>query len=169
MSKVKITLPDDSVREYDKGIKVYDIARDISEGLARVVVGAKVNGDVVGLKYEIDEDANVSLLKFDDEDGSEVFRHTSAHMLAQAVTRLFPDVKLAIGPAIKDGYYYDFDTEHRFTPEDLEKIEKEMENIAKEDLELERFELSREEALKFLKEKDELYKVELVEGLPEDS
>jgi len=169
MSKVKITLPDDSVREYDKGIKVYDIARDISEGLARVVVGAKVNGDVVGLKYEIDEDANVSLLKFDDEDGSEVFRHTSAHMLAQAVTRLFPDVKLAIGPAIKDGYYYDFDTEHRFTPEDLEKIEKEMENIAKEDLELERFELSREEALKFLKEKDELYKVELVEGLPEDA
>lgn len=168
MDKIKVTLPDGSVREFDKGITVLDVAKDISEGLARVVVGGKVNGKVMDLKREIFEDSNVSLLKFDEEDGREVFSHTSAHMLAQAVKRLFPDTKLAIGPSIKDGFYYDFDTEHRFTPEDLEKIEKEMSKIAKEDLELERFVLSRDEAIKLLKENDEMYKVELVQDLPED-
>lgn len=168
MDKIKVTLPDGSVREFDKGITVLDVAKDISEGLARVVVGGKVNGKVMDLKSELFEDSNVSLLKFDEEDGREVFSHTSAHMLAQAVKRLFPDTKLAIGPSIKDGFYYDFDTEHRFTPEDLEKIEKEMSKIAKEDLELERFVLSRDEAIKLLKENDEMYKVELVQDLPED-
>ncbi|WP_034429391.1 threonine--tRNA ligase [Caldisalinibacter kiritimatiensis] len=166
---VKITLPDGSVREYQKGIKVIDIAKDISEGLARVVVGAKVNDEVVGLKTEIDEDSNVTLLKFNDEDGADIFRHTSTHILAQAVKRLFPDTKLAIGPAIKDGFYYDFDTEHKFTPDDLEKIEKEMKKIVKEDLDIERFELDRDEAIKFLKDRGEDYKVELVEDLPEDA
>ncbi|EOD00913.1 Threonyl-tRNA synthetase [Caldisalinibacter kiritimatiensis] len=169
MEMVKITLPDGSVREYQKGIKVIDIAKDISEGLARVVVGAKVNDEVVGLKTEIDEDSNVTLLKFNDEDGADIFRHTSTHILAQAVKRLFPDTKLAIGPAIKDGFYYDFDTEHKFTPDDLEKIEKEMKKIVKEDLDIERFELDRDEAIKFLKDRGEDYKVELVEDLPEDA
>jgi threonyl-tRNA synthetase len=169
MSMVKITLPDGSVREYEKGVKVIDIAKDISEGLARVAVGANVNDITVGLKYEVNEDCNVSILKFNDEEGADIFRHTSAHILAQAVKRLFPDVKLAIGPAIKDGFYYDFDTEHRFTPEDLEKIEKEMKKIVKEKLDLERFELPRDEAIEFLKEKKEDYKVELVENLPDDA
>ncbi|KNF07942.1 threonine--tRNA ligase ThrS [Gottschalkia purinilytica] len=169
MSKISIKLPDGSVREYDKGTKVIDIAKDISEGLARVVVGAKVNGELSELNKEITEDSNLELLKFDDEDGKEIFRHTSAHMLAQAVKRHFPDAKLAIGPSIKDGFYYDIDTEHRFTPEDLELLEKEMKKIAKEDLKIERFALSREEALKSLKEQKEEYKVELVEDLPEGS
>ncbi|AFS77681.1 threonine--tRNA ligase ThrS [Gottschalkia acidurici 9a] len=167
MSKIKITLPDGSVREFDNGVKVIDIARDISEGLSRVVLGAKVNGELKGLNDEVNEDSDVSLLKFEDEEGREIFRHTSAHILAQAVKRLFPDSKLAIGPAIKDGFYYDIDTEHRFTPEDLEAIEKEMKKIAKEDLLIERFVLDREEALEYLKGLGgEDYKLELVQDLP---
>lgn len=169
MNRIKITLPDGSVKEYDKGVTVYEIAKDISEGLARQSVGAKVNGKILGVKDTIEEDATVSILKFDDDEGKDIFRHTSSHILAQAVKKLFPDVKLAIGPAIKDGFYYDFDTEHRFTPEDLEKIEEEMRKIVREDYELEKFILPRDEAIKFLKEKGEPYKVELVEDLPEDS
>ena len=168
MDKIKVTLPDGSVREFDKGVTVLDVAKDISEGLARVVVGAVVDGEVLDLKRELEKDCNLSLLKFEDEDGREVFSHTSAHMLAQAVKRLFPGTKLAIGPSIKDGYYYDFDTDHRFTPEDLERIEKEMKKIAKEDLEVERFVLPRDKALELLKEMGEEYKVELVNDLPED-
>ncbi|WP_425449628.1 threonine--tRNA ligase [Dethiothermospora halolimnae] len=168
MAKIKVTLPDGSVREHESGVTIMDVAKDISSGLARVVVGARVDGETKGLMEELNEDVKLELLKFDDEDGQEVFRHTSAHMLAQAVKRLFPDVKLAIGPSIKDGFYYDFDTEHRFTPEDLEKIEKEMKKIAKEKLELERFELPRDEAIEYLKENGEEYKVELVQDLPED-
>ena len=166
---IKITLPDGSVKEHDKGVKVFDVAKGISEGLARVVVGAEVNGEIVSLQHEIQEDASLKLFKFNDEEGAKIFRHTSSHILAQAVKRLFPDTKLAIGPAIKDGFYYDFDTEHRFTPEDLEKIEKEMKKIVKEDLKLERFELPRDEAIEFLKEQQENYKVELVENLAEDA
>lgn len=169
MSKIDITLPDGSVRQYDSGVKIIDIAKDISEGLARVVLGANVNGELLGLEDQVNENANIQLLKFEDEGGREVFRHTSAHMLAQAVKRHFPDAKLAIGPAIKDGFYYDIDVDHRFTPEDLEILEKEMAKIAKEDLELKKFVLSRNEALEFVKKHDEKYKVELIEDLPEDS
>ncbi|WP_352420816.1 threonine--tRNA ligase [Proteiniborus sp.] len=169
MSKINITLPDGSVRQYDSGVKVIDIAKDISEGLSRVVLGANVNGELLGLNDEINEDAKIQLLKFEDEGGREVFRHTSAHILAQAVKRHFPDAKLAIGPAIKDGFYYDIDVEHRFTPEDLEILEKEMAKIAKEDLEIKKFVLPRDEALEFVKKHDENYKVELIEDLPEDS
>lgn len=169
MSKINIKLPDGSVRQYDSGIKVIDIAKDISEGLARVVLGANVNGELYGLEDQVNEDADVQLLKFEDEGGREVFRHTSAHMLAQAVKRHFPDAKLAIGPAIKDGFYYDIDVEHRFTPEDLEILEKEMAKIAKEDLELKKFVLPRNEALEFVRKSDEKFKVELIEDLPEDS
>ncbi|MBS4536283.1 threonine--tRNA ligase [Clostridium sp. D2Q-14] len=168
MSKIKITLPDNSVREYEDVVSPLQVAKDISEGLARAVVGAEVDGKVVGLKEEIKEDAYLKLLKFDDKDGAEVFRHTSAHILANAVKRLFPDTKLAIGPAIDDGFYYDFDTNHRFTPEDLEKIEKEMKKIVKEDLSMEKFVLPRDEAIKYLQEQGEDYKVELVEDLPKD-
>lgn len=169
MEKIKIMLPDNSVREYEKGVTVYEVAKGISEGLARVALGAKVNNKVLGLKDKIEEDSKVSILKFEDKEGREIFRHTSSHILAQAVKRIFPDVKLAIGPAIEDGFYYDFDTEHRFTPEDLEKIEEEMAKIVKEGYELEKFVLPRDEAIKFLKEKEEPYKVELVEDLPEDA
>jgi len=169
MSKINITLPDGSVRQFESGVKVVDIAKDISEGLARVVLGAFVNGELLGLEDQVNEDAKIQLLKFEDEGGQEIFRHTSAHMLAQAVKRHFPEAKLAIGPAIKDGFYYDIDVDHRFTPEDLEVLEKEMAKIAKENLELKKFVLDRNEALDYLKKAGEDYKVELVQDLPEDS
>ncbi len=166
---IRITLPDGSTREYETGIKIIDVAKDISEGLARVNVGAEVNGEVKELNFKLQEDCRVSLLKFNDENGAEIFRHTSSHILAQAVKRLWHDTKLAIGPAIKDGFYYDFDTEHRFTTEDFEKIESEMKKIVKENLELERFELPRNEAIELMKEKSEDYKVDLIKNLPEDA
>ncbi|MFS8541524.1 MAG: TGS domain-containing protein, partial [Tissierellales bacterium] len=168
MEKINIKLPDGSVRVYDKGTKLLDVAKDISEGLARVVLGAVVNGDIKGLQETVDEDAEVRFVKFEDEEGKKIFWHTSAHIMALAVKRLFPDVKFAIGPAIDDGFYYDFDTEHRFTPEDLEKIEKEMEKIVKENYELERIVVPREEALEYFRNKGAVYKVELIEDLPED-
>ena len=165
---IKITLPDGSVREFEEGVKVIDVAKDISDGLARVVVGATVNGETKGLMEEIQEDSEVSLLKFEDEQGQEIFRHTSAHILAQAIKRLYPSAKLAIGPSIKNGFYYDIDCEHRFTEEDLEVIEKEMKKIAKEDIALGRFTLGRDEAIEKLVAEGEDYKVELVKDLPED-
>lgn len=165
---IKITLPDGSVREFESGVKIIDIAKDISEGLARVVVGARVNGETRGLLEELHEDSEVSLLKFEDEEGQDIFRHTSAHILAQAIKRLYPSAKLAIGPAIKNGFYYDIDCEHRFTEENLLDIEKEMKKIAKEDIELGRFTLGRAEAIEKLIAEGEDYKVELVEDLPED-
>lgn len=166
---IKITLTDGSIKEYEKGTKVVDVAKDISEGLARVIVGAEINGEVKELNYAIEEDSTLNLLKFSDEKGADVFRHTSAHILAQAVKRLWPDTKFAIGPSIKDGFYYDFDTEHRFVTEDFEKIEAEMKKIVKENLKLERFELPRDEALSYMKDRNETYKVELIENLPEDA
>ncbi|NLY77834.1 MAG: threonine--tRNA ligase [Tissierellia bacterium] len=168
MEKINIKLPDGSIKEYQKGVTVLDVAKDISEGLARVVLGALVNGDVKGLQETIDEDADVRFVKFEDKEGKEIFWHTSAHIMALAVKRLFPDVKFAIGPAIDDGFYYDFDTEHRFTPEDLEMIEQEMEKIVKENHVLERFVVPRNDALEYFKNKQEAYKVELIEDLPED-
>ena len=145
-----------------------EVAKDISEGLARVALGAVVNGDIKGMQETIDEDAHVRIVKFEDKEGKEIFWHTSAHIMAHAVMKLFPDVKFAIGPAIEDGFYYDFDTEHRFTPEDLEEIEKEMVKIAQEGYAMERFVMPRDKALEYFKEKDEVYKVELIENLPED-
>lgn len=168
MEKVKIVLKDGSFREVDKGTTVLDIAKQISEGLARMAVGGEIDGNLVDLSYPVEKDCQLSILRFEDEDGKEFFRHTSSHILAQAVKRLYPGTKLAIGPAIDNGFYYDFDSEHKFTPEDLEKIEKEMEKIAKEDLSLERFELPRNEAIAFMEEKNEDYKVELIQDLPED-
>ena len=143
---IKVTLKDGSVREFENEISVMDIAKSISEGLARVIVAASVNGRVVGLNYIVKEDCDLNLFKFEDEEGKDVFRHTSAHILAQAIKRLYPEAKFAIGPTVENGFYYDIDLEHRLTNEDLEKLEKEMKKIAKEDIAVERYELSREEA-----------------------
>ena len=166
---MKITLKDGSVREYDKSMSVYEIASDISEGLARVAMAGEVNGEVVDLRTVVSEDCELNILTFQDEGGKDTFRHTSSHILAQAVKRLYPETKLAIGPAIADGFYYDVDRDIPFTTEDLEKIEKEMKKIMKEALPVESFTLPREEAIALMKEKEEPYKVELIEDLPEDA
>ncbi|WP_270474641.1 threonine--tRNA ligase [Clostridium cochlearium] len=164
---INITLKDGKVIEVEKGVRVSDIAMKISPALYKKAVGAKVNGEVAELMTEIKEDSQLEILTFDDEDGRRTVRHTASHILAQAVKRLYPEAKLAIGPAIDNGFYYDFDIDFTFTPEMLEKIEKEMSKIIKENLEIERFELPREEAIKLAKDADEPYKVELIEDLPE--
>lgn len=169
MEMVKIKLKDGSIKEVAKGTTVYDVAAAISGRLAKEAIVGNVDGKTVDLSYPIHEDCELSILKFEDEEGAHAFRHTSSHIMAQAVLRLFPGTKLAIGPAIDNGFYYDFDTEHKFVPEDLEKIEAEMQRIIKEDLKLERFELPRDEAIKFMSEKEEPYKVELINDLPEDA
>ncbi|MBE7065558.1 MAG: threonine--tRNA ligase [Ruminococcaceae bacterium] len=166
---MNITLKDGSVKVFDSPMTVFEIAFSISEGLSRAACGGLVDGDVVDMSYVIDKDCSLSILTFNDEEGRKVFRHTASHVLAQAVKRLFPDVKLAIGPAIEDGFYYDFDSEVTFTADVIVKIEEEMKKIVKEKIPLERFELSRVEAIKFMEERNEPYKVELINDLPEDS
>ena len=166
---MKITLKDGSFKEYESSMSVIDIAKDISEGLARAATAAKVNGELVDLRTVVAEDAELEILTFDSEDGRGAFNHTASHIMAQAVKRLYPETKLAIGPSIDNGFYYDLDRETPFVADDLEKIEAEMKKIVKENLELVRFTKSREEAICYFKEKDEPYKVELVEDLPEDA
>jgi threonyl-tRNA synthetase len=166
---IKVTLKDGSERTYQPGITVKEIAEDISAGLARVALAAKIKGKVVDLNTVVNEDVDLEILTFDSEEGQAVYRHSTSHVLAEAVQRLFPGTKLAIGPAIKDGYYYDFDSDHKFSPEDLEKIEAEMNKIIKEDRPFVRFELSRDEAIKKFTESGEQYKVELINDLPEDA
>lgn len=166
---IKITLPDGSVKEHEEGIMLLDVAKDISEGLARAVVGAKVNGELKGLQEKLNDDAEVSFVKFEDKEGKEIFWHTSSHIMAAAIQRLFPETKFAIGPAIENGFYYDLDSEHKFSQEDLEKIEAEMKKIVKEGHRLERVELPREEALAMFEEKNDIYKVEIINELPEGS
>ena len=163
-----ITLKDGSKREVQEGISVIDLAKEISEGLARVATAGRVDGKVVDLRYNLNKDCNVEILTFDNEDGKKAYWHTTSHIMAQAIKRLYKDVKLAIGPAIDSGFYYDFDTEYRFSEADFEKIEAEMKKIIKEDLPIERFELPRSEAIKLMKDAGEDYKVELIEDLPED-
>lgn len=165
---MKIRLKDNNVKEYPEGVSVLDIAKDISPGLARAAMAGEVNGRTTDLRTKIYEDADLNILTFEDEGGKKAFWHTSSHILAQAVKRLFPEAKLAIGPAIDNGFYYDFDVDNPFSPEDLEAIEKEMARIVKENLELEYFELPRDEAIKLMEEKGESYKVELINELPED-
>jgi len=164
---IKITLKDGSIKELEHEMSIIEIAKSISEGLARVATAGTVNGKTVDLRYIVKEDCDLNILTFNDDEGKRAFRHTAAHILSQAVKRLFPEAKLAIGPAIDNGFYYDFDLEGGFTNEDLEKIEAEMKKIVKEDLAIECFKLPREEAIKFMKEQDEPYKVELIEDLPE--
>ena len=166
---MKITLKDGSVREYAQPMAVIDIAKDISEGLARMACVAEIDGEVKDLRTVIDQDCSLNILTAKDPEGLAALRHTASHVMAQAVKRLWPDTKLAIGPSIADGFYYDVDPAQPLTAEDLEKIEAEMKKIIKEALPLERFELPREEAIAFMKEKNEPYKVELIEDLPEDS
>ncbi len=164
---IKVTLKDGSNKEYQSGITIKEVAESISAGLARVALAGEVDGKVKELDFKLENDCSLSLLTFSDEGGRFAYRHTASHVLAQAVKRLFPNVKLAIGPAIENGFYYDFDTEKNFAPEDLAKLEKEMEKIIKEDIPLERFTLPREEAIRFMEEKGEPYKVELIQDLPE--
>ncbi len=166
---IKITLKDGSTKEYNEGITIMQIAESISAGLARVALAAEVDGAVRDLSTVLEKDCSLNLLTFDSEGGKQAFRHTASHILAQAVKRLYADAKLAIGPAIDNGYYYDFDMERPFTPEDLEKIEAEMNKIVKEDYLLERFTLPRKEAMRYMEEMSEPYKIELIRDLPEDS
>ena len=166
---MKVTLKDSSNMEFENGISVLEVAKSISEGLARAACAAKVNGEVVDLRTALNDDCELEILTFKDEEGKKAFRHTASHVMAQAVKRLYPDTKLAIGPSIDDGFYYDFDRETAFSAEELADIEKEMKKIVKENIKLERFTLPREEAIKFMEEKEEPYKVELIQDLPEDA
>ena len=163
---MKITLKDGSVKEYGSAMSVIDIANDISEGLGRNACAGEVNGKVVDLRTVIDSDCELSILTFNDEEGKKAYRHTASHVLAEAVKRLYPEAKCAIGPAIDEGFYYDFDTPP-FTRDDLDKLEAEIKKIIKEGHELTRFTLKRDEAIKFMEEKGEPYKVELIKDLPE--
>jgi threonyl-tRNA synthetase len=169
MKKIKITLKDDSIKEVSQSTTILTLAEGISKKLSKIALAGEVNGTTSGLSYVLQEGDKVSILTFEDEGGKDVFRHTSSHILAQAVKRLFKDAKLAIGPSIENGFYYDFDTEHKFTPEDLILIEKEMKKIVDENLQIERFELPRDEAIALMNTKDEPYKVELIKDLPENS
>ncbi|MBP5331765.1 MAG: threonine--tRNA ligase [Lachnospiraceae bacterium] len=165
---MKITLKDGSVKEYGSAMSVIDIAKDLSEGLARVACAGTIDGKVVDLRTVVDKDCALSILTFDDEDGKKAYRHTASHVVAEAVKRLYPNAKVAIGPAIDEGFYYDFDTPP-FTRDDLDKIEEEIKKIIKDGHEITRYTLPRAEAIKFMQEKEEPYKVELIEDLPEDA
>ena len=159
---VKVTLKDDVVKEFQSGTTVMDIAKSIGMGLYKAACLAKIDGETCDLRTPVTKDCHVEILTFDDEDGKKAFWHTTSHILAQAVKRLYPSAKLAIGPSIANGFYYDFDVDFAFTPEILEKIEAEMKKIVKENIPLEQFDLSADEALKLMEEKDEPYKVELI-------
>ncbi len=163
----KLTLPDGNIREFDESMDVYSIVGEISKGLQREATGAVLNGQVIGMQDIPHEDGDFEILKFEDDRGKRVFWHTSAHLMALAIERLFPGVKFAIGPAIENGFYYDFDTPHRFTPEDLEKIEEEMMKIVKDGATLDRYVMKREDAIDHFKKLDEKYKVDLIEHFPE--
>ncbi len=166
---ITLTLKDGSKKEFENPVSAYDAAASISQGLARVALAAQIDGEVCDLRHIIDKDCQLAVLTFDDAEGKRAYRHTASHILAQAVKRLYPEAKLAIGPAIDNGFYYDFDSETVFSPEVLEKLEAEMNKIIKEDLPITRFTLPRDEAIALMKEKNEPYKVELIEDLPEDS
>ncbi len=166
---INITFPDGSVRQYDDGVSAHQIAESISPRLRKATLAAELDGKLYDAELPIHGDHSIKLLTFADEGGRWTYRHTGSHVLAQAVKRLWPEVKLAIGPAIDNGFYYDFDTDIPFSPEDFPKIEAEMAKIVAENHPLERFELPREEAIKFMQEREEPYKVELINDLPEDA
>ena len=165
---IKVTLKDNSCIEVEEGLSVLDVAKKISEGLARMATCAEVDGKVVDLRYILNNDCSLNIFTFENDlEGKKAYWHTTSHILAQAIKRLYPEMKLAIGPSIDNGFYYDFDTDTPFTPEMLSALEGEMKKIIKEDLLIERFELPRKEAIKFMEEKNEPYKVELIKDLPE--
>ncbi|MGN0466801.1 MAG: threonine--tRNA ligase [Lachnospiraceae bacterium] len=165
---MEITLKDGSKKQYDNAMSILDIAKDLSEGLARVACAGEIDGEVKDLRTVVDKDCELNILTFQDDKGKDAFRHTASHILAQAVKRLYPEAKCAIGPAIEEGFYYDFDMPS-LSRDDLDKIEKEMKKIVKENHKITSFTLPREEAIALMREKDEPYKVELIEDLPEDS
>lgn len=164
---ITITLKDGSSKEYNEGISIKEVAENISAGLARVALAGEVDGIVKDLSFKLEKDCKLNLLTFDSEGGKLTYRHTTSHIMAQAVKRLYPEVKLGIGPSIENGFYYDFDSDKTFSSEDIQKIEREMEKIVKEDLPIERYTLQREEAIQFMEERNEPYKVELIRDLPE--
>ncbi len=165
---IKIVLKDGSIKEVEQGISVLELARNISEGLAKIATSAIVDGKVRDLRYILEEDAKVDILTFDDEEGKKAYWHTTTHIMAQAVKRLFPNTKLGIGPAIENGFYYDFKVDKPFDEDDIKRIEEEANKIIKENLEINRFTLSRQEAIKKMKELKEDYKVQLIEELPDN-
>ncbi len=165
---INVTLKDGTSKQYDNGITVLEVAKDLSEGLARNACCGIVNGETEDLRFELDEDCTLEICTFDSDEGRRAYRHTCSHILAQAVKRLYPQAKLAIGPSTADGFYYDFD-DVSFSPEDFEAIEKEMKKIVKEALPIERFELPREDAIRLMEDMKEPYKVELIQDLPEDA
>ena len=169
MADVKIILPDGSAKEYAAGTTLGEAVKQLSNSLAKKVLAANVNGELTDLREELVDGSEVAFLTFEDDGGKHTLRHTASHILAQAVKRLWPEAKLAIGPAIDKGFYYDIDMEHTLTPEDLGKIEKEMSRIVKENLPITKSVMSRQEAIEFFKSKNEDYKVELIEDLPEDA
>ena len=165
---IKVELKDGKRLEVSEGISVLELAKQISEGLARMATAGRVDGKVVDLRYVLNQDCKVEILTFENDlEGKKAYWHTTSHIMAQAVKRVVPSANLAIGPSIDNGFYYDFDVEVPFTDEDKAKIEEEMKKIIKEDLAIERFVLPREEAIQFMQEKGEPYKVELIEDLPE--
>lgn len=166
---MKITLKDGSVREYAETKTVLEIAKDLSEGLARAACAGEIDGERVDLRTKVDRDCRLNILTFEEKGGRDAFRHTASHILAQALKRLYANVKLAIGPSVDDGFYYDVDSEEPLSADDFPAIEAEMKKIVKENLALERYELPREEAIRFFEEKGEPYKVELIRDLPEDA
>jgi len=166
---IKVTLKDDVVREFEQNITVYDAAKEISAGLAREATAGLLDGKVVDLRTKLDKDCSLSILTFNDDEGKKAFRHSAAHILAQAVKRLHPEAQFAIGPSTDDGFYYDFDRETAFTADEVAAIEAEMKKIVKEDIPIESYVLPREEAIQYFKDTNEPYKVELIEDLPEDS
>ncbi len=163
-----ITLPDGSQRSFDHPVSVLDVASDIGPGLAKATLAGKVNGKLVDASYLIDDDAELSIVTSRDEEGLEIIRHSSAHLMAQAVKRLFPKTQVTIGPVIEDGFYYDFAPEQPFSPEDLQAIEKEMQKIIKENIPIERSIMPRDEAIQFFKDMGEDYKAEIIESIPSD-
>ena len=169
MADVKIILPDGSAKEYAAGTTLGEAVKQLSNSLAKKVLAANVNGELTDLREELVDGSEVAFLTFEEDGGKHTLRHTASHVMAQAVKRLWPDAKLAIGPAIDKGFYYDIDMEHTLTPEDLGKIEKEMSRIVKENLPITKSVMSRQEAIEFFKSKNEDYKVELIEDLPEDA
>ena len=169
MADVKIILPDGSAKEYAAGTTLGEAVKQLSNSLAKKVLAANVNGDLTDLREELVDGSEVAFLTFEEDGGKHTLRHTASHILAQAVKRLWPEAKLAIGPAIDKGFYYDIDLEQNLTPEDLGKIEKEMSRIVKENLPITKSVMSRQEAIEFFKSKNEDYKVELIEDLPEDA
>ncbi|MGL5970381.1 MAG: TGS domain-containing protein, partial [Cetobacterium sp.] len=163
---MRVILPSGDIKEFENSVNMFEIAKSISNSLAKKAVGARIDGKEVDMSYVLDRDANIEIITPETEAGEEIIKHSTAHLLAQAVIRLFPGTKVAIGPSIDNGFYYDFDPENQFTDEDMQNIETEMKKIVKENIKVERIEMVREEAIEHFKNLGETYKVEIIESIP---